>query len=361
VPCLPYGNYLFVSQADIDNFQTAFLNCTAIQGNVTISGSDITNLMGLDNLTSIGGNIDIGSNPALTSLTGLENITSIAGGLGISSNDALTSLTGLENVTSIGGHLNIYENYALTSLTGLENVTSIGGGFSIYNNDALTSLTGLEGLTSIGGRLDIGFNDALTSLTGLENITSIARDLGISYNDALTSLTGLENVTSIGGGLFIDDNPVLTRLTGMENIDAGSITDLYVQRNPLLSTCEVKSICDYLVTPNGTVDIHDNATGCNSEEEVKSNCKYGYEDYAASENRINIYPNPAFTTITISTPTTPNKNTFMTIYNISGQALFTRQITEQQTVVDVSGLPLGVYFVRVSNDRTVMVEKFIKN
>ena len=51
----------------------------------------------------------------------------------------------------------------------------------------------------------------------------------------------------------------------------------------------------------------------------------------------------------------------MTIYSISGQQLMAQQITEQQTVLDVSGLPQGVYFVKVSNDKTVQVGKFVKN
>ena len=50
----------------------------------------------------------------------------------------------------------------------------------------------------------------------------------------------------------------------------------------------------------------------------------------------------------------------MTIYYIDWQQLLTGQITEQQTVVDVVGLPQGVYIVRVFNDRTMQVGKFVK-
>ncbi|MFA4864422.1 MAG: T9SS type A sorting domain-containing protein, partial [Bacteroidales bacterium] len=78
-------------------------------------------------------------------------------------------------------------------------------------------------------------------------------------------------------------------------------------------------------------------------------------------SKITIYPNPAFTAITIETPTTPQKNTFMIIIDITGKQLIQRQITEKQTVVDVSGLSQGVYFLRVANERTVMVGKFIKS
>jgi photosystem II stability/assembly factor-like uncharacterized protein len=86
----------------------------------------------------------------------------------------------------------------------------------------------------------------------------------------------------------------------------------------------------------------------------------GINNRSLTSNAIKIYPNPSSTTITISMPATPDKNTFMTINNINGQALLSRQITEQQTVVDVSGLNVGVYFVKVADDRTVKVGKFVK-
>jgi len=86
----------------------------------------------------------------------------------------------------------------------------------------------------------------------------------------------------------------------------------------------------------------------------------GISEKPLTTESFKIYPNPSSSQITIETPTTPYKNTFMTIIDITGKELFTRQITEQQTVVDVSGLVSGVYLVRVSNDRTVIVGKFVK-
>ena len=81
--CLPNG-IIFTRQSQIDSFQINYPNCTQIEGNVEIEGSDITNLNGLSTITSIGGgNLYILSNNSLTSLTGLNNI--IAG--------SITSLT----------------------------------------------------------------------------------------------------------------------------------------------------------------------------------------------------------------------------------------------------------------------------
>jgi hypothetical protein len=77
------------------------------------------------------------------------------------------------------------------------------------------------------------------------------------------------------------------------------------------------------------------------------------------ESKLSMYPNPSSTQITIETSVIPTHST-LSIMNISGQQLITRQITEPKTHVDISNLPSGVYFVRLTNDRTVEVGKIIK-
>jgi len=79
-------------------------------------------------------------------------------------------------------------------------------------------------------------------------------------------------VTSIGGDLEIRYNDALTSLTGLDNIDEASINDVAIRDNISLSACEVESICDYLINPSGEIEIHDNATGCNSISEVEDAC-----------------------------------------------------------------------------------------
>jgi hypothetical protein len=221
-------------------------------------------------------------------------------------------------------------------------------------------MSGLNNLTSIGGYLEIYSNKDMTSLTGMEGLTSIGSYLTIFLNGSLTSLVGLDHLTSIGGFLDISFNSDLTSLSGLDNIDPNTISDLHIFWNQSLSTCAVESICDYLAAPNGPVMIEGNATGCNSQEEVDSACIYLSNGEINLGSAFSIHPNPTSTIITLSTPTKPDKNAFMTIYNINGQAIISRQITEQQTVVDVSGLNAGIYFVRVVNDTDVMVGKFVR-
>jgi hypothetical protein len=151
----------------------------------------------------------------------------------------------------------------------------------------------------------------------------------------------------------------LTSLTGLDNIDADSIENLYIYDNSSLSTCEVQSICDYLLSPNGTINIHDNASGCDSQDEVELACTVSVDEAHLSE-KLFIFPNPSSTQITLELPGTPQKNALLTIYSINSQQMLTSKITEQKTVVDVSGLRNGIYFLKVADDRTMMVGKMVK-
>jgi hypothetical protein len=74
---------------------------------------------------------------------------------------------------------------------------------------------------------------------------------------------------------------------------------------------------------------------------------------------ITFYPNPAADKITIETAATLT-NSQLSIMNLNGQELMTRQITSPKTQIDISNLPNGVYFVRLTNDKTMEVGKFVK-
>ncbi|MCK4677214.1 MAG: T9SS type A sorting domain-containing protein [Bacteroidales bacterium] len=280
MPCLPYGNYYFKSQADTDSFPVYYSNCTDLQGNVTIGGSDISNLSGLTAVTSVAGSLYIGNNDTLVNLSGLDNLTSIGGDLYIYYNETLVNLSGLDNVTSISGQLWIVGNGDLTRLTGLENIdpNSITG-LDINNNSSLSIcavqsicdyLAAPNGCVNIWDNapgcnsqeevemacegepcpfLSIVFDNQsmidnfriffpdcneidgdiliegnnITSLAGLGNLTSIGGDLNIgslsSGNPYLSILEGLDKLTNLGGNLHIHTNPILTSLTGLNNLE----------------------------------------------------------------------------------------------------------------------------------------------
>lgn len=123
ISCLPYGNYYFTSQEDIDHFQDDYPDCVDLNGNVEIGGDNINDLTGLNNVNSASGTLRIHHNNNLTNLSGLENMVSIGNSLTLWDNDALMNINDLAGLTSIGGDLRIDDNDLLNELTGLDNIS----------------------------------------------------------------------------------------------------------------------------------------------------------------------------------------------------------------------------------------------
>ena len=80
------------------------------------------------------------------------------------------------------------------------------------------------------------------------------------------------------------------------------------------------------------------------------------EEHLQPKPALSISPNPASTHITIETPP-PSQ---LSILNLNGQELLKQTTTEPKTVIDISTLPNGIYFVKVTGDKAVGVGKFMK-
>lgn len=129
------GDYI-IDENNTSGDIAAVSGCTEISGKLTIRNTTLTNLSGLENLTSVGKYLVISFNYSLTSLTGLENLTSVGEDLGIIYNTSLTSLTELNNLTTVG-ELQIRGNAALANLCALYNVNLGGDSLTIYNHTVL--------------------------------------------------------------------------------------------------------------------------------------------------------------------------------------------------------------------------------
>ena len=208
-PLVIEGDVVLSTQAEVNIFAG-----TSITGNLTIQGSDIIDLTPLSPLTSVGGGLMVRSNSSLTNLDGLNNITSV-GNLEVRENHALTNLDELSNLISVVDYLDISDNDALTNLDGLSNLASVGYYLYVGHNDALTNLDGLGTLGTVGGFLNVELNTSLTNLDGLSNIASVGGFLYVKSNPALTNLDGLSNITSVGGELRVEDNAGLNIFCGL--------------------------------------------------------------------------------------------------------------------------------------------------
>jgi hypothetical protein len=78
-----------------------------------------------------------------------------------------------------------------------------------------------------------------------------------------------------------------------------------------------------------------------------------------SAGRFTIFPNPVKDLLRIVKENTDNVR--IEIYNMYGSIIQTLEIQSKETVINVSHLPMGVYFVRLVNNQTVSALQFIKN
>lgn len=266
----------------------------------------------------------------------------------------INNLAGLENLSNIDRRFVISNNYELDNLTGLENLTTIGADLD-FNLTGLTSLEGLNNLESIGGYLNISNSETLTNLSSFQNLVSIGNFMTIS-GTAISNFNGLENLNQIGGALYIGSNSNLDSLNGLENLDGGSIINLYITSNPLLTKCAVQSICDYISSPNGIININNNAEGCNNRSEVEEACNTVFIPNAKSESGLFIYPNPATSKLFISANNGIEIKD-VKIYNQIGQIVMDKK--EFNISIDISSLNQGIYFIEIISDNLIFKDKLV--
>ena len=255
---------------------------TQITGSLSVQHNpDLPNLMGLNQLQSIGGSFRVGGydagNASLTSLGDFTALQTIGGGFEMSRNRSLTSLGNFPALQSIGGGFDVGGNASLTSLGDFPTLQSIGGGFVVEDNYALISLGDFPALQSIGYSFVVEDNYALISLGDFPALQSIGGWFSVEGNRSLTSLGDFSVLQSIGGRFGVERNAALISLGGFPMLASiGSDQDgvsIKVKWNKRLQDCCVLTAFLRGATNaavSGKVFINDNALGCNSTTEV--NC-----------------------------------------------------------------------------------------
>jgi hypothetical protein len=64
-----------------------------------------------------------------------------------------------------------------------------------------------------------------------------------------------------------------------------------------------------------------------------------------------IYPNPASAKLTVETGIDSYRDVQISIYNLQGQPVFSKTITQQKTPIDVTWLTGGIYFYELKNGK----------
>ena len=266
--------------------------------------------------------------------------------------------------TEIEGNV-LIQGDDINSLAAFSNIISINGDLTIRICDSLPNLEGLNNLTSIGGKLYIDQNPSLNSIAGLNYLTSIDGSFTIRICDMLTNLDGLNNLQSINGKLYIRNNDALENLDGIQNIDPNTIensqtgsTDLTISINPSLSQCAVESICNFLLLPNKTHSIGNNATGCDNSDEITNNCTgLGLESINNWEEKINVFPIPSINNVSFTISDDLNLNKIV-LLNSMGMVI--KKLSTRGNVIDISYLSDGCYVLLFYTDKSIYRRTFIK-
>lgn len=74
-------------------------------------------------------------------------------------------------------------------------------------------------------------------------------------------------------------------------------------------------------------------------------------------NEILIYPNPASDKVNINLHMDDSGVTLISVYNVLGEMLIKREIRESWTIIDISCLPKGIYFIGVTLEKKPVIRK----
>lgn len=259
--CLP-GNVSLNSQAEIDNF-----SCVTVDGNLFISSSSqtepITNLDALTTLTEVTGNVVIVETD-ITNLNGLNNLTSIGSDFEILNNEFLNDLSALSSLTNLNGTLNIFNNQSITNLEGLNNITSLSISLGINDNPLLTDISALADV-DISNIIDLSINNNLAlSECEIASVCSYlsANTTGIFISNNATgcndtnevqSACSLSNEDFIKSDFQVFPNPFTNQLqvqlpVGLEEVQVKlyNLTGKIVHQTKLTSNTVVISQLDKL-------------------------------------------------------------------------------------------------------------------
>jgi hypothetical protein len=159
-------------------------------------------LTGLEQLRIVGGDLTLEQLDALDVLH-LDALTHVGGSFSFIGNELVWHFIYVDNLISIGGDLNLIDNPKLALL--FANLQAVGGGVRLEKNDALIQVEGLGWLTRLAW-LQIVDNPKLRSLSYLRRLSWVYH-LSISGNPLLTTLE-LPELKSVSS-LSITNNPAL--------------------------------------------------------------------------------------------------------------------------------------------------------
>ncbi|MFK8161990.1 MAG: T9SS type A sorting domain-containing protein [Lewinella sp.] len=271
-PCPP--ELIITHDSILTNFRALYPNCTDLAGDLSITGNGITELRGVESITTVGGSLLV-EDTDISNLEGLNAIDAVAGDW-IVRNASLSSVRPLKTINSVGGDL-IFEDLPNLSGNGFSGQFSIldilGSDFRMINLPQLTSLQGFGNLNDVPGTLQLEDLDAMTTFDGPGYLSIYeVNTIQIYNNDRLEHVDFFRDLAFLHiQNLLITGNPELRNLNGFD--EAERIDRFGVVNNPQLSKCAIPPVCLGFDPDNPvTLFFSNNAYGCEDTNQIELDC-----------------------------------------------------------------------------------------
>ncbi|MDX2430960.1 MAG: T9SS type A sorting domain-containing protein [Bacteroides sp.] len=171
-----------------------------------------------------------------------------------------------------------------------------------------------------------------------------APEIMLAFSDS----TFTEPGTIMLSATATDDNlPPPPSLTYLWEVSSGSAADVVIETADQLTTnVAFNAKGSYIVT----LSVSDGALTSQADVRVKIGA-VGVETLLTPALRI--YPNPAKDKLTVELENMPANSSIVSIFSITGSAIYNEKLSTQSTEIDLSGFEPGLYFIKLtSGDRS---------
>ena len=327
-----------------NNFKTALL------GNLQFNPNQDTEISYAEAAAATG-QMDV-SGLSISDLTGIEAFTGISmlfcednnlSSLDVSNNVSLTSLSAYNNQL----------NSIVLNNNSLESVSLSNNNISFINVSTSLNIVSLSLNDNPISMIDVTSN-SLIELLGLSNtiVTEINLQNNLALKNLFASNTLIDTINLVvNSGLnvvVVDNNQNLSYL----NVKNGNNTAIFMfdaTTNPNLSCIEV----DNVIWSNSNWTNKDFATV------YSTDCStVGLLENMKNKFEMLIYPNPTNGYVTIQLDEIP-KNVVINIKDVLGKTLLEQKANSRSTLINVSSLPKGIYYVELINDSYKYAKKLV--
>ena len=225
-----------------------------------------------------------------------------------------------------------------------QNITSVAG-LEAFTNAASINISG-NSITDISSLLDANSVIVSSRVTGekktLARTTNNLKALNVANNLIVEiDISQLSTITELNVS-----NNKLTYLN-VNNSNNAAITIFNATGNPDLGCIQVDNVADALANTNWTKD----ATASYS-----AFCERALSVDEFLEDNISLYPNPTSTSFKIQLSNRLELES-IEIYNLVGKKV----LRTKESLINVTDLSSGIYFIKITTDKGEINKKLIKN